>query len=87
MFSPTPRGRLGLFLFISMFSKHLSRESLLRICWEADVYHPDVSFAFVNINMQWFSEAGGSRAVNPESAKCICTYVYYLNDGLRLVVR
>lgn len=83
MFSPTAWGRLGLFfVFIFTFSKRLYWESTGR----QRVYHPDVGFAFVNINMQRFSEAGGSPAANPESMKCICTYIYYLNDGLRLVV-
>lgn len=64
-----------------MFAKSRCWEHLPRIYWE--VYHPDVSPAFVYINMQRGGEARGSKSSRREH---IWTYICYLNDGLRLVV-
>lgn len=63
---------------------HVLKVPPLRIKQGADVYPPDVSCTFVNINMRWFSEAERGLAVNLESITS--TYVYNLNNRLGLVV-
>lgn len=63
---------------------HVLKVPPLRIKQGADVYPPDVSCTFVNINMRWFSEAEPGLAVNVEGRKA--THIYNLNNRLRLVV-
>lgn len=63
---------------------HVLKVPPLRTKQGADVYPPDVSCTFVNINMRWFSESERGLAVNLENKTS--TYVYSRNHRLGLMV-
>lgn len=63
---------------------HVLKVPPLRIKQGADVYPPDASSTFANINMRWFGEA--ERGLAEHLGSKTSTYVQNLNHRLGLVV-